>query len=215
MNAFELAEKITVNTQSSIRIEGGKTVYFDPIGIGEQRKDADIVFITHEHGDHFEPASIRNISRKDTVFVFPESMKEQASAEGFASENTVFMNPGEKTTVREVPVVAVPAYNLIKPFHPKRRGWLGYKILIDGVSVYYSGDSDATKEMSAVKCDIALLPIGGKFTMNAKEAAKAAGNIRPAVCIPVHYGSIVGKPEDEKEFAAALPDGIEMQKKLF
>ena len=215
MNACELAEKITVNTQSSIRIEGEKTVYFDPIQISEKRNDADIVFITHEHGDHFEPASIRNISREDTVFVFPESMKEQASDAGFDTDRTVFMQPGGKTVVRDVPVVAVPAYNLIKPFHPKRKGWLGYKILIDGVSVYYSGDSDATKEMAAVKCGIALLPIGGKFTMNAKEAAKAACSIRPGVCIPVHYGSIVGKPEDEKEFAAGLPEGTVMLGKLF
>ena len=215
MNACELAEKITVNTQSSIRIEGEKTVYFDPIQISEKRNDADIVFVTHEHGDHFEPGSIRNISREDTVVVFPASMKEQALEAGFGQGRTVFMTPGEKIKAAGIPVEAVPAYNLIKPFHPKRRGWLGYVIETDNVRVYVSGDSDATKEMMNVRCDIALLPIGGKFTMNAADAAKAAAAVRPSVCIPTHYGSIVGKPEDEKEFAGKLPADILMLGKLF
>ena len=68
---------ITVNTQSIIRIEGSKILYFDPFKIEADRHDADIIFITHEHYDHFEPESIMKLKKENTILVAPESMKKQ------------------------------------------------------------------------------------------------------------------------------------------
>ena len=88
---------ITVNTQSSIRIAGSKILYFDPYQIGEAVHDADIVFITHDHYDHFEPSSIEKIRKETTLLVAPESMKKKALSEfGMATAQCLFWNPGER-----------------------------------------------------------------------------------------------------------------------
>ena len=74
----ELADKVTVNCQSSIRIDGTKVIYFDPFGITEESHDADVILITHEHYDHFQPESIAKIRKESTVLVAPLSMQGKA-----------------------------------------------------------------------------------------------------------------------------------------
>ena len=106
---------------------------------------------------------------------------------------------------------AIPAYNSLKPFHPRSAGWVGYILHIDGKRIYIAGDTDATKEAKDVKCDIALVPIGGTYTMDAKKAAELINVIRPDVAIPTHYGSIVGSEEDAKVFAANVKDPIKVE----
>ncbi len=215
MNQNELVNAISVNTQSSIRIGADKVVYFDPIEIRSAAHDADVIFITHEHGDHFDPESIRNICRDDTVLAAPASMSGQLGSAGIPAGRTVLFSPGEKKEAGGIAAEAVPAYNTLKPFHPRRKGWVGYIVTIDGVRIYVAGDTDAVKEVKAVKCDIALVPIGGKFTMNAKDAAAAVNCIRPSVCIPTHYGSIVGSRADEEEFRKRVLPDITVTGKLF
>ena len=215
MNQNELVDAISVNTQSSIRIGADKVVYFDPIEIRSAAHDADVIFITHEHGDHFDPESIRNICRDDTVLAAPASMSGQLGSAGIPAGRTVLFSPGEKKEAGGIAAEAVPAYNILKPFHPRRKGWVGYIVTIDGVRIYVAGDTDAVKEVKAVKCDIALVPIGGKFTMNAKDAAAAVNCIRPSVCIPTHYGSIVGSRADEEEFRKRVLPDITVTGKLF
>ena len=102
----------------------------------------------------------------------------------------------------------VPAYNIGKNFHPKEEDWLGYLIQFDGyndkVLVYHAGDSDLIPEMKQLsEIDIALLPIGGNFTMNAGEAAKAVGIIKPKIAVHMNYDSIegVGEKSDAEIFA--------------
>lgn len=82
-----------------------------------------------------------------------------------------------------------------------------------GERIYIAGDTDAVKEAQAVKCDVALVPIGGKFTMNAKKAAGLINKIKPAIAIPTHYGEIVGKKEDADVFAANVkaPTKVEIR----
>ncbi len=80
--------------------------------------------------------------------------------------------------------------------------------------IYIAGDTDLTKEAKAVKCDIALVPIGGTYTMNPKKAADLINTIRPEIAIPVHYGSIVCKPEDEDEFKKHVMHTIEVVPKI-
>ena len=69
-------------------------------------------------------------------------------------------------------VKAIPAYNKLKPFHPKSKNWMGYLLTMDDVTYYVAGDTDITTENRAVKCDVALVPVGGKFTMDYKDVAK-------------------------------------------
>jgi L-ascorbate metabolism protein UlaG (beta-lactamase superfamily) len=87
---------------------------------------------------------------------------------------------------------------------------------LDGKRIYIAGDTDETKEAKAVKCDIALVPIGGTYTMDAKKAAGLVNAIRPAIAIPTHYGSIVGKPGDGEVFAQHVkaPTAVELKLKF-
>ena len=205
-------DHISVNTQSSIRIGGSRILYFDPFKITERAGDADIIFVTHPHFDHFDEAAIANVSNEKTVFVVPASMKKEAwKAAG--GRQLLCMKPGEDLTVGEVRIHAVPAYNKLKPFHPKRNGWLGYVVEMDGIRYYAAGDTDALKELEAVSCDIALVPIGGTYTMTAVQAAELVNAMRPACAIPIHYGSIVGSAEDADVFKAKVDKEIEVVKK--
>ncbi len=122
--------------------------------------------------------------------------------------------PGQKYETDDFTFETVPAYNKLKPFHQKSAGWVGYILELDGTRVYIAGDTDATKEAEAVKCDIAMIPIGGTYTMNFKEAAKLINKMRPKCAIPTHYGSIVGKPSDGEDFKKLVDDEIEVVIKL-
>ena len=219
-------DNITVNTQSSIRIEGSKVLYFDPFQIGQEKADADIILITHEHYDHFDPDSIANIMKEDTVLVIPAGMEAEVKKLA-GSRQIICMKPGEKkivsacggsdveaTKASAITVEAVAAYNKLKPFHPRRNQWLGYIVTMDGLRYYVAGDTDALSELGTIVCDVALLPIGGMYTMTAKDAANLVNVMRPKVAIPTHYGSIVGKAEDADAFRSRVNDGILVVTKL-
>ena len=199
-----LLDRLTVNTQSSVRIGAEKVVYFDPFKIKGEPRDADVIFITHAHYDHFSPDDIEKVINADTVFVIPASMKQEMSKVGADDEHTVALGPGESARVKGIFVETLPAYNVERPFHPKKNGWLGYVITIGAVRVYVAGDTDATDEAANVKCDVAVLPIGGTYTMNPKEARSLALTLSPSAAIPTHYGSIVGSPSDYDAFAKGL-----------
>lgn len=203
-----MLENITVNTHSSIRIAAEKNVYIDPFKLDGTPHDADIIFVTHTHFDHFSPEDITKIAKPGTVFVMPESMKADAEKAGIAGEALVTLLPEVKADICGIPVETVPSYNIGKPMHPKKNGWLGYILTVGTQRIYIGGDMDATPEAAAVKCDIAMLPIGGTYTMNAKEAAALVNEMRPGTVIPTHYGSIVGLKKDEKTFTKLVDDGI-------
>jgi L-ascorbate metabolism protein UlaG (beta-lactamase superfamily) len=102
--------------------------------------------------------------------------------------------------VQGVKIEAVPAYNINKQFHPKSNGWVGFVFTLDGERIYQAGDTDLIPEMKDIKADVALLPVGGTYTMTAKEAAEAADWIKPRLAIPMHYGKNVGSLADAEEF---------------
>ena len=211
-------DHITVNTQSSIRIEGSKVLYFDPFQITEAKHDADIVLITHEHYDHFEPDSIAKIKKDSTLLVAPESMKKKVISEsGLASDQCVFYNPGEVHKLGEITIETIPAYNKLKPFHPKGKKWQGYVVQMDDTRYYVAGDTDVNEDIRKVQCDVAMIPIGGHFTMDKKQAADYVTALKPQAVIPTHYGSIVGNKADgqdfEKDVRAGDPE-IQVELKL-
>ena len=106
------------------------------------------------------------------------------------------LEPGGVFEEEGVYVTAVPAYNNDKPFHPRENDWLGYVLTIDEVTIYHTGDSDLIPEMKEIECNIALLPVSGTYVMTAEEAAKATDIIEPDVCIPMHWGNLIGTEED-------------------
>ena len=179
--------KIEINCHSSIRITANKTIYFDPFKIEEECHDADIIFITHDHYDHFSIEDIKKIEKDDTVYVIPECMYNM-----LGGENVIVVEPGEKTIVEGFETFVVPAYNKLKPFHPKMKGYVGYNVLIEDKRVYVAGDTDMNEDNVKLKCDIALVPVGGKYTMDYKQAAELVNLIKPEIAIPTHYGDIVG-----------------------
>ncbi len=210
-----MIDNIEVNTQNSIRLTStAGIIYIDPLTITDAKHDADFIFVTHDHYDHFSPEDIRKVAKADSILIVPEKMagKAQEAAGMVGSIETV--KPTDHRTINGLTFETVPAYNMLKPFHPKSAGWVGYILCLDGKRVYIAGDTDATKEAKDVKCDIALVPIGGTYTMDAKKAAEFVNTIQPEIAVPLHYGSIVGKPSDGEIFAENVKSPIEVAFKI-
>lgn len=209
---------IKINAQSSIRIEGAKTLYFDPFNIDESVGDADYIFITHDHPDHFEVASIEKIKNENTILIAPLSMQKKiVDKSNISNKNLRFMNPDDSIIFEGIVVKAVPAYNNILPFHIKQNKWLGYVVTMDDVAYYIAGDTDENKDNKKVSCDVAIVPAGGKFTMNSKQAAKFVLDINPKAAIPSHYGQFIGKATDGADFKSIVEAGnssIQVELKL-
>lgn len=203
-----MLDNLKVLCHSSIKINKGKKIYFDPFKINENYKDADIIFITHDHYDHYSEEDIEKIRRDDTVFVIPESLKDNLLNLGIKEENINTVLPNKEYKIQDIRCETVPAYNINKHFHPKENNWVGYIIELDGVRYYIAGDTDITPENRKVKCDVALIPIGGTYTMNYKEAAELVNEIKPKIAVPTHYGSIVGTKQDSIEFAKLVDSEI-------
>ncbi|MCR5590377.1 MAG: MBL fold metallo-hydrolase [Lachnospiraceae bacterium] len=200
---------IAVNVQSSIRIRGSKTLYFDPWQIEGEPHDGDYVFITHEHYDHFSPEDIRKAIKFDGYLVIPYSMSHlMGDITTIPSSHITTVRPGEKREISRLMVEVYPAYNQNRPFHIKRNGWVGYVVTMDAEKYYVAGDTDVIPEIKDIKCDVAFLPIGGTYTMDASSAALYTKMIHPKVVIPTHYGSVVGSPVDGDFFQGLLPRDI-------
>ena len=226
------SENITINTHSSIRIAGSKVLYFDPFRITDAAHDADVVFVTHSHFDHFDPESIAKILKAGTAFVMPETMRKEADAlKGLPGIDALhFLRPGdepgpavpgtaevlllrpeEDACFRGLGIHAVPAYNLPpKRFHPKENGWTGYLVTDRGVRYYVAGDTDAVPELRHISCDVCLVPAGGKYTMDAEEAAALVNTVCPRAAIPTHYGSVAGSREDGEVFRSLVRPPVDV-----
>ena len=206
---------IEVFTQNSIRIRSRVgVIYIDPFQMKEEPKDADFVLITHDHYDHFSPEDIGKVCKADTVLVIPEKMAAKAQEVSKMVGKIETVKPSVYREMGGLGFETVPAYNTLKPFHPKSAEWVGYILRVDGQRIYIAGDTDATKEAKAVKCDVALVPIGGTYTMDAKKAAELVNEIRPSVAIPVHYGNIVGKVSDGDTFAENAKPPVKVEFKI-
>ncbi len=210
-----MTENIQVFRQNSICIGSGYgKIYIDPFQIERQPEDAAFIFVTHDHYDHFSPEDIAKVAGKDTVLVVPEKMKKSAGKTAGMVSRVETVIPGASYEIDGLKFETVPMYNIMKPFHPKSAGWTGYILCIEDKRIYIAGDIDAIKEAKAVKCDVALIPIGGFYTMDAKTAAGLVNEMRPEVAIPVHYGHLIGKPADGNVFAENVADPIKVEFKI-
>ena len=206
-----MLENILVLTHSSIKIKNSKTIYFDPFKIDKNYNDADYIFITHSHYDHYSEEDIKKVRKKETKIIITSDLKGKVKELGFENSNIIIVNPNEKYIIDTLKIETIPAYNNEKQFHPKSNNWVGYIIEINGEKYYIAGDTDITEENKKMKCDVALLPIGGTFTMNYEEAAELANIIKPKIVIPIHYGSIVGNKEDALKFARLINKNIKCE----
>lgn len=185
---------------ASFRIAGaGCAVYIDPWKLPDDPHDADVVFVSHSHYDHCSPEDIAKVSRDDTTVIAPaETIEKLAAANAVA--------PGERLTIREVTLEAVAAYNIGKQFHPAGNHWCGAVLTLAGQRIYYAGDTDLIPEMSDLaEVDLALLPVGGTYTLTAAEAARACQAIGCKQAVPYHWGDIVGEASDAETFARQAP----------
>jgi L-ascorbate metabolism protein UlaG (beta-lactamase superfamily) len=189
---------------------GGKIIHVDPVGRYADYKTmpkADIILVTHEHGDHFDPSAIDIIKKQGTDLIFTEKCREKYPS-GQVMKN------GEIRTVQGIKIEAIPAYNIVHmrseglPYHPKGEG-NGYILTFADKRVYVAGDTENTPEMKTLKnIDIAFLPMNLPYTMTPEMVADAAKAFKPKILYPYHYGNT-----DTSKIVELLKDvkGIEVR----
>jgi L-ascorbate metabolism protein UlaG (beta-lactamase superfamily) len=169
----------------------GLTIYIDPWGTSPDDPKADLILITHAHFDHLQPSEIERLSSPRTKLVAPRDVARDLSGDVTA------VAPGESHEVAGVRFETVPAYNVVEErldMHPKRNAWVGYVLELDGRRYYHAGDTDALPELEALSADVAMVPIGGTYTMDYREAAGFVKAMDPGVAVPMHYGFVVCSP---------------------
>lgn len=187
-------------------IKNSKAIYIDPYNIKERDEKADVILITHGHYDHCSVDDIKKIVQEGTkIFVSADSQSKVTRFDVPIEIEVV--EPGQEFDLGDVKIETLSSYNIDKSFHPKEENWIGYLVKMQDVVVYHAGDTDIIPEMQKLtgysqprKSFVALLPVGGRFTMTAEEAVEAAKTIKPSLAIPMHWGSIIGSEEDAREF---------------
>ena len=197
-SAADLTAKLHWYGQSAFRIDGPPVIYTDPFRLPDGLPPADIIVITHDHFDHCSPGDVAKVRTATTVVIGP------AEVAAKIPRPVEVIKPGDVRTVQGVTIKAVPAYNIGKPFHPRNDGKVGYLITTGESTYYQAGDTDLIPEMAGLAPDVAMLPVGGTYTMTAEEAAQAARSIKPKLAVPMHYGTVVGSEADGARFARLL-----------
>jgi L-ascorbate metabolism protein UlaG (beta-lactamase superfamily) len=202
-----MLDRFTWFRQSAFLWRGdGLTVYIDPWGVTTDDK-ADVLFITHAHYDHFQPDEIEKVRKRDTKIFAPADVARELSG------NVTPVKPGDAIDAGVLKAQAVPAYNTVEErleMHPKKNNWVGYVITLGSNVYYHAGDTDHAPELSEIRADVAFLPIGGTYTMDAPEAAEMAKALGPKLAVPMHFGFVVGTPTDAERFAKEA-DPIKVQ----
>jgi len=184
-----MIEKLKWLGHASFLIDSELKIYIDPYDLKSGLPEADIILITHSHYDHLSVEDIEKIAKNDTVILTPDK-------KNISTGKIIEVKPNETREIKGIKIETVPAYNIGKSFHPKENNWVGYIVEIEGKRIYHAGDTDFIPEMKEITCDIALLPVGGTYTMDWKEAVEAGRTINTKIVIPMHWGKIVGEKSD-------------------
>ncbi len=194
--------KIEVIHHASIRLEDEKIIYFDPYDIKEELHDADYIFITHDHYDHYDEKAIEKVKNNQTKIIVPECLKEK--------ENYLVVEPNKEYQIDNLSFQTIRAYNTKVDYHPREKNYLGYNLLLNNSYYYIMGDTNRTPEADMVKTDVCFVPIGGTYTMDKDEAASYINDLNPKEAIPIHYGKIVGKLSLGEEFKNKVNNNIKV-----
>ncbi len=194
-------------------IENSKVIYIDPFKIKEGLPKADLILLTHSHYDHCSVEDIEKIIKEGTRILL--TADSQSKIVRFETPVRIeIVEPGQELDFGSLKITTFPAYNVGKHFHTSEEGLVGYLIKMDDILIYDAGDTDLIPEMQKLtgynqqgKTFVALLPVGGRFTMTAEEAFEAAKKIKPSIVVPMHWGSIVGSKDDAEEFKNLCGDG--------
>ncbi len=181
--------------------DGDRVVYVDPYEIKDEPGDATAVLVTHEHFDHCSAEDVAKVAGPETRVLAPADCR--AKLDGIGKE-FVAVERGGEYDAGGVAVRAVAAYNTNKQFHPEAAGGVGYLVTLGGETVYHAGDTDVIPEMEnlapGAQIDVALLPVGGTYTMTAEEAAEAFKLVGAKRAVPMHFGSVAGSQADADRF---------------
>ncbi len=200
MGSFSIQDlEIKWSGHAGFEFKNNKIIYIDPFQIETEDK-ADVILLTHSHYDHCSINDIRKIIKDDTMIITVADCQSKLAPIADKVKNITLVKPGDKLKISALDLEVVPAYNIGKMFHPKEQEWVGFILTLDGLRIYYAGDTDLIPEMDDIKADIVLLPVGGSYTMNAEEAAEACNKINPRIAIPMHYGNVVGSNSDAEKF---------------
>jgi L-ascorbate metabolism protein UlaG (beta-lactamase superfamily) len=195
-----MLEKLTWFRQSAFRWRGEDlVVYVDPWGVTDD-VPADVILITHAHYDHYQPHEIDRLRKASTRQVAPRDVARELSGDVTA------VAPGESHDVGGLKLETVPAYNIVEErldMHPRSNGWVGYVLEFEGRRYYHAGDTDALPELERLTADVAMVPIGGTFTMDWEEAGALVRKMSPRVAVPMHYGFVVCSPSKAVAFRKA------------
>lgn len=193
-----MLERFTWIKNASFRWDGdGATVYIDPWGVSEDAPEADAIFITHGHYDHFSPEDIDRVRGPKTQIVAPRDTAAELSGDVQA------VVAGDTVEAAGIKAEAVPAYNIAEDRldkHPEANGWVGYILQLGDTSYYHAGDTDHLTDLETVAAQVAFVPVGGTFTMDATEAAGLVRAMSPRLAVPMHYGFVAGTPDDGPRF---------------
>ena len=197
--------KITFIGHGTLMFEyEGKIVHVDPVSAEADYNTlpkAALILITHDHPDHLDLAALAIVRTEQTQIVIPQVCAERV-------KGGIVMKNGETKTVAGLKIEAIPAYNVVQPFHPKGVG-NGYVVTFDKARVYIAGDTENTPEMKALKkIDVAFLPMNLPYTMTPEMVADAARAFKPKILYPYHYSQT-----DPNELVELLKDteGIEVR----
>ena len=197
--------RITAKFHASTQIEyRGKVIVIDPVTAASWTKKADLILITHSHGDHLDLPAIAKLAKSggriyapstDVSAIQPLATKKRLLLQTIAPGSNTGFSLQNKSSEPDEDVEAVPMYNLKrgpKPnqkYHPKEKQWTGYVLTLGGKRIYFAGDTEATPEMKKLKnIDAAFMPMNLPFTMTPLEAAEAAKAFKPKRVYPYHYG---------------------------
>jgi L-ascorbate metabolism protein UlaG (beta-lactamase superfamily) len=191
----------------------GKVIHIDPVSrYAEYTKmpKADIILVTHHHGDHLDEGAIQDLRKEGTAIILTEKCADKEKIAG-----SIIIANGDVRVAQEVKIEAVPAYNIKHmrdentPFHPKGEG-NGYILTFGDKRVYVAGDTENTPEMKALKnIDMAFLPMNLPYTMTPEMVADAARAFKPKILYPYHYGNT-----DTSQLVALLKDASEIEVRI-